>query len=309
MQPEYTQVLNTKSGYTRAISRFCFALVLVLAFAVLAVNGASLLLGSFFAERPVLQLLLNDAGAYLVGLPLGWLILRTLPARPLPLRPKRTLSLSLFAGFACFCMTLAYAASFATMGLLQVLGLPQQSAGEEMMMQMAPLPTLLLVAVAPAILEEFIFRGLLYRYLSPYGEAPYVLLSGLLFGLFHGNLSQLFFAFALGCCFALLCYRTGTMVYGMLLHFLINFLSGNVLSQFLSPENEAGAMVIGMWMMAVIALGIAFACLRHKGLRLASGKNLPRHPLLRSFFNPGMLTFIIFVALLIFINYASYILE
>jgi len=48
------------------------------------------------------------------------------------------------------------------------------------------LPSLITVLVVAPIVEEFLFRGILYRALAPFGARPYILVSALLFGLFHG---------------------------------------------------------------------------------------------------------------------------
>lgn len=72
------------------------------------------------------------------------------------------------------------------------------------------------------IIEEYFFRKLLIDKIAPQGEALAILASGLLFGLMHGNLGQFFFAFALGCLFALVYIKTRNIKYTMLLHFIIN---------------------------------------------------------------------------------------
>ena len=52
--------------------------------------------------------------------------------------------------------------------------------------------------------EELVFRGLLAGRLARYGQKPGAFISALLFGLYHANLEQFFYAFALG---LLLSYR------------------------------------------------------------------------------------------------------
>lgn len=60
---------------------------------------------------------------------------------------------------------------------------------------------LVLVILAPVI-EELIFRKLIIDRIRGYGEGLAVIVSGLMFGLFHGNLYQFFYAFGLGALFA-----------------------------------------------------------------------------------------------------------
>ena len=56
----------------------------------------------------------------------------------------------------------------------------------------------LYVGVGAPISEEILFRGLVLRSMQPYGKKFAIFASALLFGLFHGNLSQTPFAFCVG---------------------------------------------------------------------------------------------------------------
>lgn len=81
---------------------------------------------------------------------------------------------------------------------------------------------LLCIAVIPAVLEEFMFRGVFAGYYREKGILAAALLSGLVFGLFHLNFNQFGYAFVLGVAFTLLLEGTGSIFYGMFAHFLIN---------------------------------------------------------------------------------------
>jgi len=87
------------------------------------------------------------------------------------------------------------------------------------------LPLLIAVAVVAPVVEEFLFRGVLYRALAPFGARRYILASALLFALTHGNLYQFFEAFLLGIVFACLTWHAGGRIrYSILLHFLVNLI-------------------------------------------------------------------------------------
>ena len=62
----------------------------------------------------------------------------------------------------------------------------------------SPLLLLLTVGVFPAIAEELIFRGIVYRYLRRFGTVFAAFASSLIFGLIHLNVLQTLFAFCLG---------------------------------------------------------------------------------------------------------------
>lgn len=78
------------------------------------------------------------------------------------------------------------------------------------------------LAVLPAIFEETIFRGIL---LSGYREENLLklsLMNGFMFGLFHLNLDQFVYAFALGIILTYLVIITDSILSGMLFHFMFN---------------------------------------------------------------------------------------
>lgn len=84
----------------------------------------------------------------------------------------------------------------------------------------------LVVAVTPAIVEEFLFRGLVQscfgRSVSP-GRAAFW--AGLIFGVFHFNPFSVIPLIALGIFFGMLRYRSESMILAMTVHFLNNALA------------------------------------------------------------------------------------
>ena len=62
-----------------------------------------------------------------------------------------------------------------------------------------------------------------------YGEKLAVITSGVMFGLFHGNFEQFFYACFLGMFFAYIYIRTGKIIYTMILHFCVNFSSAAII--------------------------------------------------------------------------------
>ncbi|SCW43433.1 CAAX protease self-immunity [Ruminococcaceae bacterium YRB3002] len=86
-------------------------------------------------------------------------------------------------------------------------------------------PAFLLVSVFPAIVEELLYRGILFRYLRQHGFMYAAVVTGFVFGLIHMNLQQFFFAGTMG---FVLCYvyeRSGHIWPCMLLHFTNNALA------------------------------------------------------------------------------------
>ncbi|MCR5060942.1 MAG: CPBP family intramembrane metalloprotease [Saccharofermentans sp.] len=79
-----------------------------------------------------------------------------------------------------------------------------------------------LMAVFPGIVEELIFRGVLFRYLRRYGFFFAAFVSSLIFGLVHMNFTQLIFAGIMGFLLCIVYEKTGHLWCSMLLHFLNN---------------------------------------------------------------------------------------
>jgi sodium transport system permease protein len=85
------------------------------------------------------------------------------------------------------------------------------------------LPTLLLVALTPALCEEAFFRGpLLQGLLTRLAPPGAIVVNGLLFGVFHMDLYRLLPTTLLGILLATLRYRTGSLWAPALAHFLNN---------------------------------------------------------------------------------------
>lgn len=86
---------------------------------------------------------------------------------------------------------------------------------------------LICVAVMAPLLEEWLCRGLILRGLlfSKVRPAVAIVVSALFFAFIHGNLWQGIPAFALGCLFGYVYYKTGSLKLTVLMHFTNNFTS------------------------------------------------------------------------------------
>lgn len=80
-------------------------------------------------------------------------------------------------------------------------------------------------ALAPAFAEEFFFRYLLLRVLTPYGKQAAVWTSAILFALVHVNLAQIPYAFAAGLFLGAVAASSGSFWLPFLFHFVNNAVS------------------------------------------------------------------------------------
>lgn len=80
-----------------------------------------------------------------------------------------------------------------------------------------------LAVICAPVVEEFLFRKILIDRIRKYGNTTAILISGIMFGLFHGNFTQAFYAAMLGMLFAFIYVRTGRIQYTIALHMCVNF--------------------------------------------------------------------------------------
>ena len=113
----------------------------------------------------------------------------------------------------------------------------------------------LLLAVLPAIVEELIFRGIIFNGLrQKFSAIVSIVLSGAMFSLFHLSIYNTFFQFILGVVLAWLVHYTGSIVYSMIYHFANNFTI--VLISYLSKG--ASIFEFGAWGVKEVLLTILF---------------------------------------------------
>jgi len=85
------------------------------------------------------------------------------------------------------------------------------------------LNALVLVAVSP-ILEELMFRGLGFKLLERHGHSTAIVLTGLAFGVFHGQFEQLPAFVVFGCAMGYLRSATNSVYPGIATHALLNLI-------------------------------------------------------------------------------------
>lgn len=101
-----------------------------------------------------------------------------------------------------------------------------ESAAEEVLMNSNMLLDLAISVFAAPVVEELLFRKCFIDRIGGYGERTAVILSGLLFGLAHGNIQQFFYAFGLGMIWAYVYVRTRNIGYTIAFHMLFNLIGG-----------------------------------------------------------------------------------
>ena len=78
------------------------------------------------------------------------------------------------------------------------------------------------IAIIPAIMEEFVFRGVFLRETKEFSLPAQVLICGGLFALYHQNPAQTVYQFICGAAFAFVAIKSGSILPTMLSHFINN---------------------------------------------------------------------------------------
>lgn len=208
----------------RQVSLLSLGVLSILLFSLVAQIVAVIAIPDAWLKHPVVNLALGSACMYLVAQPLSLLFFgRCSSSAPQEKRLSAMELLSLISvGFSLMAVG-SYAGTMIN-NLISLLLRKTPSNPVEQMIRDVPLWAILVFTVIAApILEEWIFRRVLIRRLLRYGELPAVLVSGVAFGLIHGNVSQFCYATLLGIFFGAVYVKTGRLRYTIFLHLLLNF--------------------------------------------------------------------------------------
>lgn len=97
---------------------------------------------------------------------------------------------------------------------------------------------ILAIAIIGPVLEEILFRGAITKaLLQQYNPTKAILISALLFGVFHINPAQILPAFLIGILLAWTYYKTGSLIPCILMHVLNNSLSLYLSIKYPEAEN------------------------------------------------------------------------
>lgn len=266
--------------------------------------------------------IMGVAPMYLVGLPILYLIVKSMPKGRLE---KSKLSLGEFLIFFAIAQALMLVGNSIGTTLNDFFGAlrgDEISNSTSELIESSPLWVTLIVAVIIGpIVEEFIFRKLMIDRLSRFGAWPAILISGFSFGLFHGNFYQFFYAAMLGVLLAFITVKTGNWIYSVIMHITINFFGSvavmpiiDVINEFTAAlENAAagesidmqsfviGALTVMSYSIVQYAVSIAgivllILAVKNKWFKIKSTAeaNLPRENVFSVvFFNVGMIIFFV----------------
>lgn len=301
---------ETKKHFSKLGMRYFLGTLIVFAFQVIAllIAGAA---APGLLDTTDTYLFVTSLPMYVISFPLMALLIRKVPAVHIE---KRRMTVGQMLQAFCISYALIFlgnlAGLFITMGISVLKGAPVQNPIADIAMDLNPGTALLLMVLCAPVTEELIFRKLLVDRTAAYGEETAIVISGLLFGLFHGNLNQFTYAFVLGVFLGFIYVKTGNIVYSIILHMIINFIGSvaniALLGQLLSPEAVSDLknflvlgfiiFLYGIFILAVILTGIVLLIVKRRELRCAPGEIvIPRgRRFSATILNLGMILYILF---------------
>lgn len=130
------------------------------------------------------------------------------------------------------------------------------------------LSTIIFVGILSPVIEEIVFRGIILDKLRGYGQRTAIWFTAITFALFHGNLSQFFYALVLGIIFAYVAIRTNTIRYSIILHILVNIFGSVIMPILALSGNEVLVMLTGLVVIIFIGGGLALFKVNFKNIKL-----------------------------------------
>lgn len=156
------------------------------------------------------------------------------------------------------------------------------------------------MALLPALLEEWAFRGILLKYLRPYSKIGALVTTSIIFGMMHVDLPRIISASIFGLILGICYDYTGSIKLPVIIHFLNNTLA---LTATYAQSNPLLATMVGLLFMVLMVCGVwaiifyARNGIADKGISFAKpsvcGYKLPCGSFLKiSAFNAGLILFV-----------------
>ena len=209
-----------------------------------------------FESNGWFRYLLIAVSFYLIGFPLCCLILKRIPDGHK--REEESLTFGGFIKFFLISYFVMVLLNLFTMGFILVVGKVKGADVvnplEGVISNSSIWATIIFAGILSPIIEEILFRGVMLNKLRTYGDKIAIITTALLFGLFHENFSQFFYAVGLGVVFAYVTLKTGTIKYSIGLHIMINMMGSVIGTKVLSSNTATMIFGIVVWIFVIAGL-------------------------------------------------------
>lgn len=270
-------------SYKKTFTRISFSIFLFIFAIEASAIGISGLIRYFqidtsFLPAGTFSMLLNALCIYGIGIPILFLAIRKAP----PQAPqKRKVKLSFL--FGCFAVVILFTeigssiSNYLSAIIRNISGNQVTNYVSNILSNTDWYVSLIFVGIIGPFFEELIFRKIILSRLLPFGELTAIIFSSAAFALFHGNIFQLFYAFAFGAVCGYVFVKTGKFIYPVILHISMNvfcsviplmlssFIDKDILSTILSTgkidltaiDINSLVAIILMRVYSIIILGLA----------------------------------------------------
>lgn len=257
-----------------------------------------------FESNGWFRYLLIAVSFYLIGFPICCLILKSIPDGPK--REEENLTFGGFIKFFLISYFIMVLLNLFTTGFLWIVGNFKEADVvnplESVLSNSSIWATIIFAGILSPIIEEVLFRGVMLNKLRTYGDKIAIITTALLFGLFHENFSQFFYAVGLGIIFAYVTLKTGTIKYSIGLHIMINMMGSVIGTQVLN--STIATMIFGIVVWVFVIAGLILFIKDFKKTSLLPGEVTIEkgHILSETWLNVGMIiNLIISLALMIYV--------
>lgn len=206
------------------------------------------------------------------------------------------------------CLAALYASNFVTVGINALIaylkGTDIVNPLQAVISSSDLIYTFIFVCIIAPVVEEIMFRKILLNKLLPFGRKLAIIVSAFAFGLFHGNLYQMLYAFVLGIILAQVTVNTGTIKYAIFLHVVINTLGSVVFPTLLLSGNETAAVIAVLIVFICMIVGTVIYIIKRKTLfPKITGDLKPEHQeqmkISTSLLSTGMIVFWVTISALV----------
>ncbi len=246
---------TAKKAFSRIGLIYLVGILLIYAISAVVSFVIALINEDLASDMNVTLIAGSVAPMYLVGFPLMYLFMKKIPAVKIE---KNRLGVGKWFLYAFICLGLAYSSNIVGNILTSIIGEAKGGAVDNIILDVtasvSPWVILGYMVLLAPIGEELMFRKLIVDRAAKYSKGIAILLSGLMFGLFHGNLNQFVYAFVIGCFFAFLYVKTGDIKVSISMHMLFNFLGGFVAANLLEELDVEALLAAEDDTAAVIAM-------------------------------------------------------
>ena len=226
------EILKTYKKHFSLLGLMYFLGALIIIGVQVAVSMLVLAFAPSLLDNPNLSLLVSMLPTYTIAFPLTSLLIHQIPGVQMK---KHNMKPAQLLGAFAISYALMYLSNLAGQFFTNIIGIikgsPVDDAIADLVSELNPLTAFFVMVLLAPALEEWIFRKLLVDRTIRYGEGTAIFLSGLMFGLFHGNLNQFVYTFLVGAFWAFIYVKTGRLRYTIYLHMALNFM-GSVGSLF-----------------------------------------------------------------------------